>query len=263
MKTLIKYLLGILFFSSCTGNKNYWGAQSLNEKISTQALDTLKSKPYPVTSKPEIFETAFFKGTEVRVNDTISLKFYPINIGDINLESGRVIACDPTGMYRQSAFNTRFAIGKFPVQLAIARVENRNVELVGYSRIMFSNEPVVKWEFALKEGQKPMSIFGDSSYFYPVDGGLGQFMDESSFNRFTRLDKNSQFEIVVNSLISELDKNTRSNWQFANTTIKGIDIIAFTSGFGDGRYSTYVGYDKEGKPCRLLTDFELIDWQYK
>lgn len=44
---------------------------------------------------------------------------------------------------------------------------------------------------------------------------------------------------------------------------KDINIVAFSTGFGDGRYSTYVGYDKNGEPCRLLTDFRLVDWLKK
>lgn len=222
-------------------------------------LDTVRTKSYPVLAKPAILETAYFEGTEVDVNDTVHLTFYPVDIGKVNLENGKVVACDPTMTYRQESFTTQFATGQFPVQLAVAKVNNSEKEFVGFSRILFSDEPVVKWEFALKKGQKPLSIFGDSTYYYPADGGLGQFMDESSFQKLERLDENARSQ-VYEYLFAELDKQMGHSRQFANTTFKDINVVAFTSGFGDGRYSTYIGFDKTGKPCRLLTDFGLIEW---
>ncbi|MDP4087607.1 MAG: DUF4241 domain-containing protein [Bacillota bacterium] len=234
-------------------------AQQLSSNMTTEKIDTAITKSYPVTAKPGIFETAYFEGTEVKVNDTVRLIFYPVDIGKINLETGKVVACDPAMTYQQEPFITQFPTGRFPVQLAIAKVNGNENELVGFSRILFSEEPVVKWEFALKKGQEPISIFGKTMYYYPVDGGLGQFMDESSFNKLEKLDEHSNSQ-VLDTLFAELDKHTGRSWQFANTSYKNINMVAFTSGFGDGRYSTYVGYDKDGKPCRLLTDFGLVEW---
>ena len=254
------FLIAILSIS-CTNfsSQDNLAAQKPSSDVITEKLDTAKTKSYPVTAKPDIFETAYFEGTEVKVNDTIRLQFYPVDIGRVNLETGKVVACDPVMTYQQEPFTTKFPNGQFPIQLAVAKVNDNENELVGFSRILFSEEPVVKWEFALKKGQEPISIFSDSMYFYPVDGGLGQFMDESSFNKLIKLDEDARSQ-VMNNLFAELDKHTRRSWQFANTNYKDINIVAFTSGFGDGRYSTYIGYDKNGKPCRLLTDFGLVDW---
>jgi hypothetical protein len=33
----------------------------------------------------------------------------------------------------------------------------------------------------------------------------------------------------------------------------------FKSGWGDGFYATYIGYDKSGNICRLVTDFVVIE----
>jgi hypothetical protein len=257
----MRHFITAILFISCTNisNHNNLAAQKQPSNIATEKIDTAIIKSYPVTAKPDIFETAYFEGTEVKVNDTIRLTFYPVNIGKVILETGKVVACDPVMTYEQEPFTTQFPTGLFPVQLAIAKVNGNENELVGFSRILFSEEPVVKWEFAFKKGQEPISIFGDSMYYYPVDGGLGQFMDVSSFNRLTKLDKHTQSQVLYH-LFAELDKHTRRSWQFANTNEKDINIVAFTSGFGDGRYPTYIGYDKSGQPCRLLTDFGLVEW---
>ncbi|MFD2786111.1 DUF4241 domain-containing protein [Hymenobacter rubripertinctus] len=41
---------------------------------------------------------------------------------------------------------------------------------------------------------------------------------------------------------------------------QGDTIAAFTTGFGDGSYATYVGLDAHNQPCRLLTDFQVVAW---
>ncbi len=213
-------------------------------------------KPNSLIVKPEIFETAFLPGTEVK-EDTTLIRFHKINIGEIDVESGRLIASEPWSEYNEQPFTTQFPIGQFPVELAIAKISGS--EIVAFSRIVFYDTPVDHWEFALQEGQKQISIFGDSIYFYPVDSGIGQFIDDSSYNNFQRLDSISQAQ-AMDFLSKELDKNQNL---YANINYQNVNIVAFSSGLGDGRYGTYVGFDKNETPCRLLTDFELIDWRKK
>ena len=39
----------------------------------------------------------------------------------------------------------------------------------------------------------------------------------------------------------------------------GANMIAFESGWGDGRYASYWGLDRDGAPVCLLTDFEVVN----
>lgn len=39
----------------------------------------------------------------------------------------------------------------------------------------------------------------------------------------------------------------------------GANMIAFESGWGDGRYASYWGLDHDGSPVCLLTDFEVVN----
>src|SRR4051812_42169573 len=121
-----------LFFISCTNisSHNDLDAQKLSFEMTTERRDTVKNKPYSVSTKPAIFETAYFDGTEVKVNDTVRLTFYTVGIGNVNLETGKVVACDPVMTYQQEPFITQFPIGQFPVQLAIAKVNDNQNELV-------------------------------------------------------------------------------------------------------------------------------------
>ncbi len=254
MQPFMRHLLIALLFISCNN-------LSKNNKLNAQrnnltTYDTVAMISYNVTSKPALFETAFFKGTEVK-EDTVSIKFYSISIGKIDVQSGSLIASEPWWMYDKRPFTTKFPVGQFPVQLAIAKINQHRI--VAFSRILFSDNPVDHWEFALKEGQKQMSIFGDTIYSYSVDSGIGGFVDESSYNNFQALEKPLQSQ-VMDSLSKELDRKQNL---YANVSDRRVNIVAFSSGLGDGRYATYIGFDKSGNPCRLLTDFDVIDWRKK
>lgn len=72
----------------------------------------------------------------------------------------------------------------------------------------------MNWEFALKKEQVPISVFGDAMYFYPVESGLGQFIDERSFKKLEKFDEVSNSQITDN-LFEELDQNSRPSWKFA------------------------------------------------
>jgi Protein of unknown function (DUF4241) len=39
----------------------------------------------------------------------------------------------------------------------------------------------------------------------------------------------------------------------------GTNVVAFSSGFGDGAYPSFVGLDRDGRPAVVLTDFGVLD----
>lgn len=256
----MKPLLIAILFISCTdfSSHNFVSAQT-NKHNESQKVDTAKTKMYTVTAKPDIFEASFFLGTKSKMY-AFSISFYPVDIGQINIESGKVIACDPIVMHDANPFSQTFPIGRFPVQLAVAKVNND--ERVAFSRILFSDKPVAKWEFALQEGQKPMPIGEESFYGYGVDGGIGLFIDERANKAYNELSKNNE-KLWEEVFIKEMDKHSRPTWQYVLHEFNGHNFASFSTGYGDGTYATYVGYDESGKICQLLTDFGLVDWWKK
>jgi hypothetical protein len=36
------------------------------------------------------------------------------------------------------------------------------------------------------------------------------------------------------------------------------NLIAFSSGYGDGAYATYAGYNANGELCAVVTDFGVV-----
>lgn len=167
----MKYILIAFTFFACN---NIHRNDSL--KISTEALDTIKSVPAKIVATPVLFETAFIKGTTQKGNIT-PINLYGVTIGKIKIVSGHIIACDPLHIDEYGIpFTQVFPTGEFPVQFSIA--QTGEADLIAFARINFSEEPVERWEFALLKGQEPLPVGGEDIHGYGVDGGVGIFMDK-------------------------------------------------------------------------------------
>ena len=228
-------------------------------KISKEPLDTIKTVPAQNVATPALFESAFIKGT-TQPGNVIPINFYGVTIGKIKIISGRIIACDPlhTGEYG-IPYKQRFPIGEFPVQLSIAQTGEE--DLVAFARINFSDEPVAKWELALLEGQKPIPVGDEDIHGFGVDGGIGIFVDEETkkvLGKSKLID-----DELYGPLNKEMDMHYHNTWRYTMYNFGGHNLAAFTTGKGDGLYGTYIGFDANGKICRLLSDFALFNWREK
>ena len=137
-----------------------------------------------------------------------------------------------------------FPKGHFSVQLAMAN------ERVAFSRILFSDKAVAKWEVALCPGQKPISLRDTNIYCYGADAGTGLFIDEMANNQFSNADYSKVF----------VGKLSASGYKGIIHNFDNHSLAAFSTGYGDGCYATYIGFDEQGNVCRLLTDFGIIHW---
>ena len=180
-----------------------------------------------------------------------------IGIGRIRSESGKLIPCSPIGMDLMKPVYVNFPIGEFPVQVAIAK--QNGDERVAFSRILFSAAPVAKWEMARNAEQAPLPVFDTLAYSYAVDGGEGLFIDSVANQAFTTL-SNKEPDFWLTAMESGTRKHQRVTWDFNVFEFHGHNIVMFSTGWGDGRYASYIGWDSSGRPCQLLTDFEMFDW---
>jgi hypothetical protein len=224
-------------------------------KVSNERLDTIQSRPATLDAKPLLFEAAFIRGTTHKVKDA-TMDLYGVNIGKLKISSGAVVACDPGHIDEYGIpFTQTFPNGEFPVQLAIGKVENE--ETIAFARILFSDAPVEKWEFALQKGQAPIPVGGKKMHGYSTDLGLGIFVDYAASKA---LDQSNMTSLDAD-IYKTLDKHYHNDWRYSMYNFGTHNLAIFSSGLGDGYYATYIGFDASGKPCRLLTDFNIIDWK--
>jgi hypothetical protein len=250
MKPIISLLSALVMLVSC---KNY--GQTSNSGLNTGDVKPDSSRPvisttFKGTTYPIIFEAAFEPGTKVSLG-YVSFSLYKYDLGKIKIESGKIIACDPIIMKDATPFTQIFPKGEFPVHLAMAKIYD--YERVAFSRIVFSDKPIVKWEFALLEGQKPISLSDSGVYCYSVDAGIGIFIDSLSKGLFDKKGLSEWKNVFITKASKNGDKGFIHEFE-------GHNLAAFTTGLGDGCYSTYIGFDKEGKVCQLLTDFGIVAW---
>lgn len=249
---MLKYIVIAAIFISCNNVK-----RNDSLRISTEVLDTVRTRPAKLDAKPLLFEAAFIKGSTHRVKDAV-VDLYGITIGKLKVVSGTIVACDPGHIDEYGIpFTQAFPTGEFPVQLAIAKVENE--EAIAFARINFSDAPVERWEFALQEGQPPIPVGGKKMQGYSVDLGLGMFADQEASKA---VDKSKLTDLDA-PVYLEMDKHYHNGWRYTMHHFGQHNLAIFTSGFGDGYYASYVGFDATGRPCRLLTDFNVINWKIK
>ena len=247
----MKYIVIAFLFMACT---NIHPLKDV-PPISIEPLDTIQFERGNITATPVIFETSFLKGTQQPLKN-LNTRLYGVTIGKLKVTSGRIIACDPMHIDEYGKpFTQIFPTGEFPVQLSIAKFPEK--ETIAFSRIKFSDEPVVKWEFALLEGQAQIPLGGEEIHGFSIDAGVAVFIDEEA-------NKALDFKTMVydmNGLVyREMDKHYHNDWKYVVYDFKDHNLAAFSSGKGDGYYASYVGLDVKGNPCRLLTDFNLFNW---
>ena len=204
---------------------------------------------------PKHLETAFDKGFTYKDESNNIYKLYTYIIGDIIIKDGYIVACDPFLYNNDLPFTKKFQTGNFPVELAVAQIDDD--ERVAFARIKFSNESPTSWTIAVCDGQDISKLNVDEIFGYGVDAGTGAFMDTSGAKEFMNFltEEENNFQI----LIDEMEKNYKHTWDWLLWDRNNTNVAMFKSGWGDGLYATYIGYDKAGSICRLVTDFAVID----
>ncbi|MGY2130989.1 DUF4241 domain-containing protein [Hymenobacter sp. HD11105] len=247
MKKLL-ILLGSVLAISCA-------PVSSSNGVLAPEIPTVQCPLYTVTAEPILFESAFFPDTQVS-QDSLSIHFQRVFLGNLPVTSGYLIASDPVAL-RDEPFTQVFEKGHFPVELALADFEHD--ERVAFARVLFSNEAVARWELALIKGQQTLPVKSEKIYGYSVDAGVGMFLDQNTykpFNQFLSSERAAWDKIFIRGFKLDDPKPLPGLLYTVNDHV----IAAFSTGFGDGSYATYIGFDKAGKPCRLLTDFQVVDW---
>jgi Protein of unknown function (DUF4241) len=254
MKKILVFAPALIFLFSCTDPDK----DPAVIKRSAEPLDTIKTTPAPILVRPAAFEAAFINGSRFTTGNVVFITF-GIEIGKIRIKSGKLITCDPLHIdeYGVPFTFSNFPTGEFPVQLAIAKLDKE--ETVAYARILFSNEPVVRWEMALQEGQRPVPFGQDDIQGFSTDTWSGIYIDTATYQAMDRSLLLGENGVVY----KEMDRNRRNHFRYAMYNFGEHNFAIFSTGYRDGYYASYIGYDAKGNVCRLLSDFDLFDWRKK
>jgi hypothetical protein len=192
-------------------------------------------------------------------------KITRINLGDINLPSGRIIAADPLILTdAQNFFTTVVKPGNYQVYV-YAQDTGRGDIRVGLAELRFSNAKPLSWKQALVGNQELSSLKPGEIFGYGVDAGLGSFMSPETLAvleaDMTRAEKSIPdfSDYYTDVLAKDLDKPTPNAIVFPIPSSPENRVAIFQSGWGDGFYPSYFGYDAKGDPVTLVTTFFVFE----
>ncbi len=182
-------------------------------------------------------------------------------VGKIYLPTGKIVACDPLITNDMQPFETPFPKGTFPVFVHKERESN----CIAYVEIVFAETPVVNWKMGTTKGQNLKDLSKDEIFGYPVESGMGCFMDVSTQEQLNLLEqklfrrKADDFMGIYEEFFHEhfFDQNGAID-QFAflkpNDDFPGT-ILAFETGYGEGFYASYIGFDDKNQPVKIVSEF--------
>ena len=185
--------------------------------------------------------------------------------GKIHLSTGKIVACDPLITNDMAASKINFPQGDFPVVVHKERESN----CIAYVEIVFSDAQISEWKLATTEGQDIVELKGEEIFGYPVESGMGCFMDVETQDRLNHLEKRlfyrkgAEFMGIYEEFFHEhfFDENGAID-QFAflkPDDEKSGNIFAFETGYGEGFYASYIGFGVHGEPVKIVSEFIEIE----
>lgn len=202
-----------------------------------------------------------FAGEEVSDSNVGDIIFKPYEVGELILTSGRLVACDPLVNPNSDPFEITLTPGRYPVILSVAHNKKNNGQRVAYAMLRLSDRTPTRWELATVPGED-LSLLPEGKIFgYGVDAGTGCFMDADVAQIIDdSIYAETENEILVYQLLDMLEKTSKHTWCWADMRVDAesqANVIAFSSGWGDGIYATYFGYDAEDNIVSVVTDFDF------
>lgn len=177
--------------------------------------------------------------------------------GNLDLPSGALVACDPFVFSSDvEVFTLSLPPGSHPVVLSVARLKNGD-HRVAFARIEVRAGEPVRWELMVTPGQDVSQLGTDEFFGYPVDAGTGCFGDKAAMEELARhMDADVDYWEKIND---EMEKTYVHTWSWVNWPLPaGPNIVAFSSGYGDGMYPTFAGLDSSGDVVAVVTDFMVL-----
>jgi hypothetical protein len=195
--------------------------------------------------------------------------------------SGELVAVDPLVSLDKviASFTRSLPRGGYPV---ILRIEATRVAL---ALLEVSSVRPVTWELGLLPGEHPPA---GTTLGYPVDSGTGCYADSDAAS-IIRTRRDAASDWVVGKIRAEGIEPGDERWSpaydryraqipgllsvlsacgygagiTANACVvpeTGANLIAFSSGYGDGSYEVWFGLAGDGAVAAVVTDFQVIDF---
>ncbi|TPK92314.1 MULTISPECIES: DUF4241 domain-containing protein [unclassified Mesorhizobium] len=174
-------------------------------------------------------------------------KITAITIGELELPTGEIVACDPliTGLSRP-AFSRKVRPGRrYPVTLLQAQGH------IAAAVLRFGPGLPTRWELATFVPDRP-PVYKSEFLEFIVDDAVASFMDKSVLTLMTDPE---ELDDYLADVACSLDRFGMDSPIDGNP----LNIAMCDTGYGDGAYRSFWGLDAVGEPLLLMTDFEVLE----
>jgi hypothetical protein len=201
-----------------------------------------------------------------------------LDVGSVHFPTGKVIACDPlVSLVDAQEFMQTIPAGTYPVQICVVPSEKYG-DRYACVKVSICDQKPVRYELAMSGTEDLDEELDDDAYFgFGVDAGMGCIADIKTQEAFkTYWAKREEEDPGIdpfNDLFDDLlEENAEANpkyqsehgdwlnWTVPNTEY---NLAIFASGWGDGYYPVYFGYDASNKVCAIYVHFIDIEASYR
>ena len=215
----------------------------------------------------EVIERQFVKNS----------KHYYMQIGKADFPTGRIVVADPLAYLPSNQYSqeleTSIPSGIYPIEVSIYRNEDIGIRMCT-TRLKVKDSQAVKYVCA-RSIQKHVIMSNDEKSLsgFPVDAGMMTICDAQVANEYRDfLDKwheenpqknhyDDYFAAFFSQSYKKFPSVQREGGDFIEwkNPLHHHTMIMVASGFGDGFYQSYVGYDKNLQICEIIVPMINLD----
>ena len=201
-----------------------------------------------------------------------------LDIGTVHFPTGQIFACDPLVELEDTPpFIQTIPAGTYPVKICVVPSEKYG-DRYACVKVEVSQEKPVRYELGMTGSEELDAAIGDDDYFgFGVDAGMGCVADiqtQAAFKAYwtKRLEETPDIDPYNDLFCDLLEENAKAHPKYQgdcgdwlNWTVPDTDcnLPIFASGWGDGYYPVYFGYDTKGEVCAVYVRFIDIEASYK
>lgn len=209
-----------------------------------------------------------FKSKEVNGN-----KLFLLNMGKVKFTTNEILVRDPLVWLRkeEKPYFTKVPTGEYDLETLVVELDDDDYRYVA-SRVKLKDKDSFVYHQALEGDENLEDVDSNSIFGFGVDAGLATIVDTDTRDAYCQFEadwyrENPSGNIYDDFFAEEFRKNYIKNPEFQR---EGGDWINFEipntkysipmiqSGFGDGYYPVYFGYDEIGELCDIVIEYICV-----
>ena len=177
-------------------------------------------------------------------------------VAPLTMPTGDLAVCDPFVFAAEAQpFSLPLPAGTYPVILTLA--SRGGDTRVAFARIELSDVRPTSFDLMTLEGQDQSDLAPDEVFGFPVDAGTGCFGDHEAIRELGGLLLGDDH--YWERLSAEMEKTYVHTWSAISWELpSGLNVVAFSTGYGDGLYPTYVGLGPDDAIVCVVADLQVL-----